>query len=111
LFTGCNIGQKTTTLSLQAPPASIAAGSQAVFTATISHNNGQFKGATWTLTGCSSGCGTLTNPTNVGSAGNGDTATITYTAPAIAPTPNSITVTAASVENPQSSGSGTFTID
>ena len=115
LFSGCNIGQKTTTLSLQAPPASISAGSQAVFTATISHNNGQFEGATWALTNsgaaCPSACGTLTNPTNAGSSGNGDTATITYTAPVTAPSPNSITITATSVENPSSSGAGTFTID
>jgi hypothetical protein len=114
LFSGCNIGQKTPTLSLQAPPASIAAGSQMVFTASISHNNGQFEGATWALmssgAACPSACGTLTNPTNTGSSGNGDTATITYTAPATPPTPNSITVTATSVENPSSSGSGTFTV-
>jgi hypothetical protein len=115
LFSGCNIGQKTTTLSLQAPPPSIAAGSQTVFTATISHNNGQFQGATWALTNggaaCPSACGTLTNPTNVGSSGNGDTATITYTAPGAPPTPNSVTVTATSVENPSSTGAGTFTIE
>jgi len=115
LFSGCNIGQKTTTLSLQAPPPSIAAGSQTVFTATISHNNGQFQGATWALTNggaaCPSACGTLTNPTNVGSSGNGDTATITYTAPGAPPTPNSVTVTATSVENPNSTGAGTFTIE
>src|ERR1700723_1471737 len=96
-------------------PPSIAAGSQTVFTATISHNNGKFQGATWALTNggaaCPSACGTLTNPTNVGSSGNGDTATITYTAPGAPPTPNSVTVTATSVENPSSTGAGTFTIE
>jgi hypothetical protein len=96
-------------------PSSIPAGTQVVFTADISHNNGNFAGATWALTSsgtsCSPACGTLSNPTNSGSAGNGDTATITYTAPNTAPNPNSITVTATSVENPNSSGAGTFTID
>ena len=111
----CNIGQKTTTLALQPVPSSIPAGTQAVFTAFISHNNGNFAGANWALTvsgtACSPGCGALSNPTNVGSAGNGDTATITYTAPNTAPSPNSITITATSVENPNSSGASTFTID
>lgn len=112
---GCNIGKKTTVLALQPVPPSIAAGTQAVFTALISHNNGNFAGANWALTSsgtaCSPTCGTLSNPTNSGSAGNGDTATITYTAPNTAPNPNSITITATSVENPNSSGAGTFTID
>src|SRR5579863_3471703 len=77
---GCNIGQKTTVLALQTTPSSISAGTQVVFTAVISHNNGNFAGANWTLTSsgtaCSPGCGALSNPTNSGSAGNGDTATI-----------------------------------
>jgi hypothetical protein len=114
-LTACNIGGKTTTLSLQTTPTTIAAGTQVVFTATISHNNGQFLGANWTLASsgvaCPSACGTLSNPTNTGSSGNGDTATITYTAPAVAPAPNSVTITATSVENPNSSGADTFTID
>jgi hypothetical protein len=112
---GCNLGKKTTVLALQTNPSSITAGTQVVFTAIISHNNGNFAGATWTLTSggtaCSTACGTLSNPTNSGSAGNGDTATITYTAPATTPSPNSVTITATSVENPNSSGADTFTID
>ncbi len=112
---GCNIGQKTTVLALQTTPSSISAGTQVVFTAYISHNNGNFAGATWTLTSsgtaCAPACGALTNPTNSGSAGNGDTATITYTAPGTAPSPNSVTITATSVENTNSSGADTFTID
>ena len=115
ILPACNIGGKTTTLALQTTPSSIALGSQVVFTASISHNNGQFEGANWTLASngvaCPTGCGTLTNPTNTGSSGNGDTATITYTAPAVAPAPNSVTITATSVENPNSSGADTFTID
>jgi hypothetical protein len=114
LLPGCNIGGKTTTLSLQTNPTSIAAATQVVFTATISHNNGQFLGANWTLASngvaCPSTCGTLSNPTNTGSPGNGDTATITYIAPAVAPAPNSVTIAATSVENPNSSGSDTFVI-
>jgi hypothetical protein len=112
---GCNIGQKTTVLALQPVPSSIPAGTQVVFTAYISHKNDNFAGANWTLTSsgtaCSPGCGTLSNPTNSGSAGNGDTATITYTAPNTAPNPNSITITATSVEDPNSTGAATFTID
>lgn len=115
LLPACNlVGGKTTTLSLDTTPTSVAAGSQTVFSASISHNNGQFLGANWTLasTGspCSPGCGTLSNPTNNGSPGNGDTATITYTAPNAPPNPNSVTITATSVENPSSAGSDTFTI-
>jgi len=115
LLSGCNlVGGKTTTLSLDTTPTSIAAGSQTVFTASISHNNGNFLGANWTLASsgvaCPTACGTLSNPANNGSQGNGDTATITYTAPATPPTPNSITITATSVENPSSSGADTFTI-
>jgi large repetitive protein len=114
LLLGCNVGGKTTVLTLQTTPTSIAASSAIVFTATISHNNGQFEGATWTLSSnglpCSPACGTLGTPTNSGSQGNGDTATVPYNAPASPPMPNSVTITATSVENPSSSGSDTFTI-
>jgi hypothetical protein len=114
LLPACNLvgGGKTTTLSLDTTPASITAGTQTIFSASISHNNGQFLGANWTLTGaaCPSACGTLSNPTNSGSSGNGDTSTITYTAPTTVPNPNSITITATSVENSSSSQADTFTI-
>lgn len=109
---GCGIGGKTTTLTLETQVASVPAGQQQVFTAFIVHNNGQFLGANWTLTAnghaCLPACGTLSNPTNVGSQGNGDTATITYTAPNSYANP--VTITAASVENPSSTGSDTFTV-
>jgi hypothetical protein len=117
LLAACGIGGigggKTTTLTLQTQQVtSVPAGQQRVFTAFIIHNNGQFLGANWTLTSggnvCSPGCGTLTNPTNVGSSGNGDTATITYTAPNSYANP--VTITAASVENPSSTGSDTFAV-
>ncbi len=110
----CNIGQKTTVLSLDTMPASIPAGTTYVFSASISHNNGNFEGANWTLTSngtnCSPTCGSLSNYTNTGSPGNGDTTTITYTAPATVPNPNSVTITATSVENTSSSQFDTFTI-
>jgi Putative Ig domain len=108
-LTACNIGQKTTELTLQTKPTTVPAGGQVVFTAFIDHNNGQFEGANWSLS-CTNGCGALSNQTNQGSQGNGDTATITYTAPSAPPTPNTITITATSVENPNSSDSDTFTI-
>jgi hypothetical protein len=112
ILAGCGIGGKTTTLSLQTQVTSVPAGTQQVFTAFIIHNNQQFLGASWTLTSggqdCHPACGTLSNPTNSGSSGNGDTATITYSAP------NSyasqVMITAASVENPSSTGSDTFTV-
>jgi hypothetical protein len=111
---GCNIGKKTTTLTLETTPTSIPAGTQVVFTAYIDHNNGSFAGANFTLTtngtACSAACGTLTGYTNSGSQGNGDNATITYTAPVTIPTPNSVTITATSIENPSSSGIDVFTI-
>jgi hypothetical protein len=111
---GCNLGQKTTTLTLQTNVSSVQAGTQQVFTAFIVHNHGNFAGANWSLTSngsaCTPGCGTLTDPTNTGSQGDGDTATITYNAPATPPSPNSVTITATSVENPNSSGTDTFTI-
>jgi hypothetical protein len=113
-ITGCNIGQKTTMLTLQTTPSSIPAGTQVVFTAFIIHNNGNFAGANWALTSngsaCQPDCGTLTDPTNTGSQGNGDTATITYNAPSLPPSPNSVTITATSVENPSSAGTDTFTV-
>lgn len=110
----CNLFQKTPVLSLQTTPSSVAAGTQVVFTANIDHNNGKFEGANWTLTSggspCTPACGTLTNYTNSGSPGNGDTTTITYNAPTVEPSPNSVTITATSIENPKSSQSDTFTI-
>lgn len=114
VVTACNVGQKTTTLSLDTTPTTVQATAQFVFSASISHNNGQFLGATWTLTtggaACTAACGTLSNYTNTGSQGNGDTTTITYTAPNAMPTPNSITITATSKENSGASQSDTFTI-
>jgi hypothetical protein len=108
------VGTKTTELTLETTPTSIMFGTQTIFTASIDQNNGNFAGATWTLTSngtnCSPGCGTLSNSTNTGSSGNGDTATITYTAPNTIPNPNSMTITATSIENTNSSGSDTFTI-
>lgn len=110
---GCNLtGGKPTTLTLDSKPATVTAGSQTVFTASIDHNNGKFLGANWTLTSngspCSPGCGSFSAHTNSGSAGNGDTDTITYTAPNSYANP--ITITAASVENPSSTDSDTFTV-
>ena len=110
---GCNIGSKgPASLSLDSKPATVQAASVTTFSATIVHNNGKFLGATWTLTSggssCSPGCGTLGNSTNSGSAGQGDTATIDYTAPSSFS--NSVTITAKSVENPASTDSDTFTV-
>jgi large repetitive protein len=113
LLIGCGKGSKgAAELTLETTPAMVQGGSTTTFTAFIIHNNGQFLGATWSLTSggasCMPGCGTLNNPTNSGSSGQGDTATIQYTAPNSYANP--ITITAASVENPASSGSDTFSV-
>lgn len=95
-------GGGSTTLTLETKPASLQGGSSTTFTAFITHNNGKFLGASWTLTSggsnCSPACGSLSNHTNTGSSGNGDTDTILYTAPNSYS--NSITITATSVKTP-----------
>lgn len=113
-ISGCSIGGggKTTTLTLMMQVTTVPAGQQQVFTAFIDHNNGQFSGASWTLTSggsnCTPACGALSNHTNNGSPGNGDTDTITYTAPTSYANP--VTITAASVENSSSTASDTFMV-
>jgi hypothetical protein len=113
---GCGlVGGKTAMLSLDTTPSSIPAGSSFTFSASIDHNNGKFLGATWTLSSngkinCSPACGTLGVTTNNGSPGNGDSATVIYLAPSTPPNPNSVTITATSVENSKSSAFDTFTI-
>jgi hypothetical protein len=109
LLGGCNLGKKTTDLTLQTKPTTVVAGSEVIFTAFIVQKKGQFEGANWSVS-CTAGCGTMSNPTNNGSPSDLDTATITYTAPSTPPNPNSITITSTSVENPNSSDSATFTI-
>ena len=73
LLPACNIGQKTTVLSLDTMPTSVPAGTTYVFSASISHNNGNFEGANWTLSqngqACAPACGTLSGYTNSGSRG------------------------------------------
>ena len=73
------------------------------FTATLT-NDSQSKGVTWSLAGagCSgSTCGTLSQVTAT---------SVTYSAPAIAPSPNTVTLTATSVADKTSSATATATI-
>jgi hypothetical protein len=76
------------------------------FTATV-QNDPQSKGVTWTLSGagCAGAlCGTLSNTTSASGA------PITYTAPANAPNPPSVTLTAASVTDHKSSASANISV-
>ncbi len=73
------------------------------FTATL-QNDSQNKGVTWALSGagCSAvACGTLSNVT---------TTSVTYTAPANQPTPNTVTLTATSVADNTKISSTTITL-
>jgi len=73
------------------------------FTVTL-QNDSQNKGVTWALSGvgCSgAACGTLSNVT---------TSSVTYTAPANQPTPNTVTLTATSVADNTKNSSTTITV-
>ncbi|HWY02672.1 MAG TPA: hypothetical protein VNX60_03310 [Candidatus Acidoferrum sp.] len=50
------VGTKTTELTLDTTPTSIMSGTQTVFMASIDHNNGNFAGATWSLTSSGTSC-------------------------------------------------------
>ncbi|MCU1239952.1 MAG: hypothetical protein JWO71_678 [Candidatus Acidoferrum typicum] len=76
------------------------------FTATV-QNDPQSKGVTWTLSGagCANAlCGTLSTTSSASGA------SITYTAPANAPNPPTVTLTAASVADRKSSASASITV-
>ena len=96
-------GGNPTTVQILNKQTSIPAGTQFVFNAETFHNHHNPLGVTWTLTP-SSGEGSLSNVTNGSS-----TSSVTYTAPNSGCS-NCVTITAASVENPSSTDSGTFSI-
>ena len=96
-------GGTPTTVAILNKQTSIPAGSQFVFNAMTSHNHGNAQGVTWTLTP-TSGEGMLSGAVN-----NGSSSSVTYTAPNASCT-NCVTITAASVENPSSTDSDTFSI-
>ena len=79
--------------------AIVRTGNQQVFTATVT--GALNLGVTWTVNGVAAGNSTIGTI-----AANG-----TYTAPLTLPTPNTVTVTATSVEDPTRSGSATVTLE
>jgi large repetitive protein len=96
-------GGNPTTVQILNKQTSIPAGTQFVFNAQTFHNHKNPQGVTWTLTPAT-GEGTLSNATNSGSSSS-----VTYTAPNAGCT-NCVTIAAASVENPSSTDSDTFSI-
>ncbi len=86
--------------------ASIRVGHSQTLTATL-QNDAQNKGVTWTLSGagCSAAaCGTLSSVSSASGAA------ITYTAPATAPNPSAVIVTATSLAESTKTASTTITI-
>lgn len=96
-------GNNPTTVQILNKQTSIPAGTQFVFNAQTFHNHHNPQGVSWTVTP-SSGEGMLSNATN-----NSSTSSVTYTAPNTSCS-NCVTITAASVENPSSTDSNTFSI-
>jgi hypothetical protein len=113
LLTGCGGGSTSTPAPVQPAPAitvaltpasaTVQTGQSQSFTATIS-NDTQNKGVTWTLSG--QGCSGSTCGAISGASG----ATIMYGAPAAAPTPPTVTLTATSVTDGTKSSTATITI-
>ena len=112
-----NTKSAETTITVTAAPGAVAVsvsplsasvptnGSQS-FTATV-QNDAQNKGVTWVLLGASCGestCGTLSATSSASGVA------ITYTAPAIVPTPESVTLRATSVANDTKSAAATITV-
>lgn len=99
-------GGTPATVQILTKPASVPAGTQFAFQATTMHNHGNPLGVNWTIKP-SSGQGTLTNPVN---PTDGSPSTVTYTAPAMTTCNQCVTITATSIENPNSSDFVTFSI-
>jgi hypothetical protein len=85
------------------PPSSIATGATANITATVNGDSAN-GGVTWSVTCGSSQCGSF-NPTETASG-----AATTYTAPATAPSGNTVTLQATSVTDTTKSATATVTI-
>lgn len=85
------------------PPSSLTTGATASIVASVTGDSAN-GGVTWSVTCGSSQCGSF-NPTTTASG-----ATTTYTAPATAPSGNSVTIQAASVTDPTKSATAAVTI-
>lgn len=102
------------TLAL-APPGTIAPGSSAILTATLTPVPGSqpSNGLTWSVSGsgCTGAtCGTLSAATTQSASSGASSWTTTYTAPATAPSPNSIVVTVTAAADPSKKAQATISI-
>lgn len=84
--------------------SSVAAGSMYTFNATTPSSNGYTSGISWSISPTSGG-GTLSNAMN-----SGYSSSVVYTAPASAPSPNSVTITATPTDTRVTAATDTFTI-
>ena len=90
-----------TAATITDPISAVGAGSTYTFNATTPNTNGYTAGITWSVTGG----GTLSVPMN-----SGFMSSVVYTAPATAPSPNSVTIKATPTDTALSAASNTFTI-
>ncbi len=106
ILQGCGGGgDKQTALTISPKPATVAAGTQTTFTATVLNLPKGSAEVGWYLVPTSA-AGTLTLANNTGS----NTSSITYNAPATAPGTNSVTITAYSVQDRTALDTVTFSI-
>jgi hypothetical protein len=109
ILSGCgstSSGVTTATVAVTLSPtsATLNPNDTAMFTATVTPSDAN-SAITWTLSGsgCTgNACGTLSSTTSN---------PVTYTAPAVAPSPNIVTVTATSVADPTKSAAAAVTIN
>ena len=90
-----------TSATITDPISAVGAGSTYTFNATTPNTNGYTAGIMWSVTGG----GNLSAPMN-----SGFTSSVVYTAPATAPSPNSVTIKATPTDTALSAASNTFTI-
>lgn len=94
-------GGGATSATILNPISSVGAGSTYTFSASTPNTNGYTPGIMWSLTGA----GTLSPPVL-----SGFTSSVVYTAPASAPSPNSITIMATPSDSMLSAATNTFSI-
>ena len=101
LASGCGTEPTAPAISVTVTPAAVTipAGTGQPFSATV-ENDAASKGVSWSITGCTGSCGSLSGVTSTG---------VTYTAPATAP-PGTIGVTATSVSDGTKSSAAAVTI-
>jgi hypothetical protein len=93
-------GPQPISVSVTPDSPSVQVSQTQAFSATL-QNDAQNKGVTWSLSGCTSGCGTLTNQT---------AASVTYNAPVAVPVPATVNLTATSISDNTKSRSVVITV-